>query len=64
MTNLLEIPRNNLNNIKDTLLIVFKIEIDTKIFIARFLNDKFEKSMKTISKVLAKQLLPFLTFSH
>lgn len=51
---MLGIPRNNLKNIESTLIIVFGIEIDTKNFIAKFLNNQLEKTVKAISKVLAK----------
>lgn len=58
--NLLKISRNDLKDIEGILIIVFEIEIDTKNFIARLLNNKLEKTGKAISKVLTKQLVTFL----
>lgn len=60
MTNLLEIIKNNSKNWKKMQIIIFEIEIDTKNFIAKLSNKKLEKTVKTISKVLAKQLIIFL----
>lgn len=59
MTNLLEISKNNLKNVKSTYIIVLQIEIDTKSFTARLLNDKLEKTVKATSKVLSKELVTF-----
>lgn len=52
---LLEILKNYLKNVKDTLIIVFEIEINTKTFTIRLLDNKIEKTVKGTSKVLAKQ---------
>ena len=60
MTNLLENTKNNSKNLKKMQIIVFKIEIDTKNFIAKLLNKKLEKIVKTISKILIKKLVIFL----
>lgn len=54
MNNLLGIPRNNLKDIEGILIIVFKIKINTKNFIARLSNDKLEKVVKATNKVLTK----------
>lgn len=51
---LVGIPKNNSKDIEATLVIVFRIEINTKSFTPRLLNDKLEKAVKAISKVLAK----------
>lgn len=53
-------PRNNLKNVEKMQVIVFGIEIDTKSFIAKLLDKKLEKAVKTISKVLFKQSVTFL----
>ena len=60
MTNLLEILKNNLNNIKKMQRIVFGIEIDIRKFTAKLANKKLEKMVKITKKVLAKQLVTFL----
>lgn len=57
--NLLGIPRNNPKHIKGILVIVFRIAINIKKFIARHLNDELEKVVKAMSKILAKQLVIF-----
>lgn len=44
---------------EDTKVVVFEIEIDTKTFTARFSNEKLDKAIKAISKVLAKQSVVF-----
>lgn len=54
LTNLLRISKNKLTNIEDILVIIFKIEIDTKNFIAKLLNNKLKKLVKITSKILAK----------
>lgn len=59
VVNLLGISRNDLKDIESILIIVFEIEIDTKNFIARILNNKLEKAGRAISKVLIKQLVTF-----
>lgn len=60
MINLLKITKNNSKNSKKMQIIIFEIEIDTKNFIAKLPNQKLEKAVKAISKVLAKQLIIFL----
>lgn len=60
VTDLLGIPRNDLKDAEGTLVIVFRIEIDTRNIIARLPNDKLEKAVKVTSKVLAKQSVTFL----
>ena len=41
-------------------VIVFGIEMDTRKFIAKLLDEKLEKAVKATSKVLAKQSVTFL----
>lgn len=54
VTDLLAIPKNDLKDAKVTLVIVFGIEIDTRNFTARLSNDKLEKAVKAMNKVLAE----------
>lgn len=56
---MLKITKNDLKDVKDILIIIFGIEIDIKNFTARLPNDKLEKVVKAISKVLIKQLVIF-----
>ena len=55
VTNLLEILRNNSKNVKRIQVIVFRMEIDTKSFTAKLLDEKCKKAVKTTNKVLGKQ---------
>lgn len=54
VTNLLGIPRNDLKDAKDTLVIVFGIKIDIKSFKTRLFDDKLRKAVKATNKVLAE----------
>lgn len=54
MTDLVAIQRNDLKATEKTQVIVFGIEINTKNFIVKFLDEKYEKVIKVTTKVLAK----------
>ena len=54
MTDLLEIPRNDLKDVEGTQVIVFGIEIDTENFTARLPTDKLTKAIIVTSKTLAE----------
>lgn len=60
VTDLLDIPRNDLKDAEGTKVIVFRIEINTRSFTARLLKDKLDKAIKATGKVLAKHSAIFL----
>lgn len=57
---MLDIPKNNLKDAKEKLMIVFGIKIDRVKFITKLLPKKLEKTVKAASKVLVKQSVTFL----
>lgn len=57
---ILKISKNVLKAVEKTQIKVFRIEIDTKNFTTKLLDEKLEKAVKATGKVLAKQWVPFL----
>lgn len=58
--NLLRILRNELKNGEGTQITVFRIEIDTSIFIARLLTEKRDKAVKATAKILVEKSVSLL----
>ena len=61
MTDFLGILRNDLKDTERRKVIRFRIEIDTKSFIAKLSDEKLEKVVKKTSKILAEQSVTFLS---
>lgn len=59
LINLIGIPKNNSKDCKKTIIVVFRIEVNTSNFSARFLKEKLNKAIKAIKKMLKKTLISF-----
>lgn len=60
VTDLLEIPRNELKNGQGTWITVFEIEIDTMSFTARLPTEKLDKAVKATARVFTEQSVSLL----
>lgn len=56
MINLSNTLKNNLENEKETWIILLNIEIDIISYIAKLWTKKLEKTIKAINKILAKKI--------
>lgn len=60
LTDILDLPQNNSKDCQETVVIVFRIKIDTSLFTAYLPQDKLKKAIGATFKVLSQKAVSFI----